>query len=70
MIDVLYAFAAIVSSMRERKSGLLINLSSVVGNNIYPGGSVYFGTKFTKTHKFKRKGYNLFASLTKQRHLR
>ncbi|MGG3942156.1 hypothetical protein ABEV54_12065 [Peribacillus psychrosaccharolyticus] len=44
MIDVLYAFSAIVSSMRERKSGLLINLSSVVGNNIYPGGR-YDGKK-------------------------
>jgi NADP-dependent 3-hydroxy acid dehydrogenase YdfG len=51
MIDVnikgvLYAIAAIVPSMRERKSGHVINLSSVAGHNNYPGGTVYCGTKF------------------------
>ena len=51
MIDVnikgvLYAIATIVLSMRERKSGHVINLSSVAGHNIYPGGTVYCGTKF------------------------
>jgi len=51
MIDVnikgvLYAIAGIVPSMRERKSGHVINLSSVAGHNIYPGGTVYCGTKF------------------------
>jgi NADP-dependent 3-hydroxy acid dehydrogenase YdfG len=51
MIDVnikgvLYAIAAIVPSMRECKSGHVINLSSVAGHNIYPGGTVYCGTKF------------------------
>ncbi|MCD7035703.1 SDR family oxidoreductase [Metabacillus sp. GX 13764] len=43
---VLYGIAAIVPSMRERKSGHVINLSSVAGHNIYPGGTVYCGTKF------------------------
>ena len=43
---VLYAIAAIVPTMRERKSGHVINLSSVAGHNIYPGGTVYCGTKF------------------------
>lgn len=51
MIDVnikgvLYAIAAIVPSMRERKSGHVINLSSVAGHSVYPGGTVYCGTKF------------------------
>ncbi|MEH7488456.1 SDR family oxidoreductase, partial [Priestia megaterium] len=51
MIDVnirgvVYAIAAIVPSMRERKSGHVINLSSVAGHNVYPGGTVYCGTKF------------------------
>jgi NADP-dependent 3-hydroxy acid dehydrogenase YdfG len=31
--------------MRERKPGHIINLSSVAGHNIYPGGTVYCGTK-------------------------
>ncbi|AZB42043.1 SDR family oxidoreductase [Bacillus sp. FJAT-42376] len=43
---VLYGIAAMVPSMRERKAGHVINLSSVAGHNIYPGGTVYCGTKF------------------------
>ena len=51
MIDVnikgvLYAIAAIVPAMRARKSGHVINISSVAGHNIYPGATVYCGTKF------------------------
>jgi NADP-dependent 3-hydroxy acid dehydrogenase YdfG len=54
MIDVnikgvLYAIAAIVPSMRERKSGHVINISSIAGHSIYPGGTVYCGTKFAVT---------------------
>jgi NADP-dependent 3-hydroxy acid dehydrogenase YdfG len=54
MIDVnikgvLYAIAAIVPSMRERKSGHVINLSSIAGHSVYPGGAVYCGTKFAVT---------------------
>ena len=43
---VLYAIAAIVPSMRKNKSGHVINISSVAGHKIFPGGTVYCGTKF------------------------
>lgn len=43
--SVLYAIAAIAPSMRERKSGHVINLSSVGGHNVYRGATVYWGTK-------------------------
>lgn len=54
MIDVnikgvIYAIAAIVPSMRERKSGHVFNISSIAGHNIYPGGTVYCATKFAVT---------------------
>lgn len=51
MIDVnikgvLYGIAAALPSMRERKSGQFINLSSVAGHKTHPGGGVYSGTKY------------------------
>lgn len=51
MIDVnikgvLYGIAAVLPSMRERKEGHIINLSSIAGHLIGPAGSVYSGTKF------------------------
>lgn len=54
MIDVnikgvLYAIAAVTPHMRERKSGHVINLSSVAGHNVYPGGTVYCSTKHAVT---------------------
>ncbi|MGM0878522.1 MAG: SDR family oxidoreductase [Bacillota bacterium] len=51
MIDVnikgvLYGIAAVLPSMRERKSGHIINLSSVAGHFVGAGSAVYAGTKF------------------------
>jgi NADP-dependent 3-hydroxy acid dehydrogenase YdfG len=51
MIDVnikgvLYGIAAVLPSMRERKSGHIINVSSVAGHLIGPAGAVYSATKF------------------------
>lgn len=51
MIDVnvkgvLYGIAAVLPSMRERKEGHIINVSSVAGHLVFPSSSVYSGTKF------------------------
>ncbi|MFW6347129.1 MAG: SDR family oxidoreductase [Cyclonatronaceae bacterium] len=50
MIDVnikgvLYGIAAVLPHMKEQKSGHIINVSSVAGHVIGPGGTVYSATK-------------------------
>ena len=43
---VLYAVAAAVPVMLKQKSGHIINVSSVAGHVVFPGGAVYCATKF------------------------
>jgi NADP-dependent 3-hydroxy acid dehydrogenase YdfG len=43
---VLNGIAAVLPMMREQKSGHIINLSSVAGHKVFPGGAVYCATKF------------------------
>ncbi|GMA47583.1 SDR family oxidoreductase [Tetragenococcus muriaticus] len=43
---VLYGISAVLPTMREQKSGQVINLSSLAGHQLNPGGAVYSGTKF------------------------
>ncbi len=50
MIDVnikgvLYGIAAALPHMKEKKSGHIINVSSVAGHKVGPGGTVYSATK-------------------------
>jgi NADP-dependent 3-hydroxy acid dehydrogenase YdfG len=50
MIDVnikgvLYGIAAVLPYMKQQKSGHIINVSSVAGHKIRPGGTVYSATK-------------------------
>lgn len=43
---VLFGIAAVLPTMREQKSGHIINVSSVAGHKVFPGGTVYCATKF------------------------
>jgi NADP-dependent 3-hydroxy acid dehydrogenase YdfG len=54
MIDVnirgvLYCTAAVITHMVNKKSGHIVNLSSVAGRIVYPAGSVYCATKHAVT---------------------
>ncbi|QIF01884.1 SDR family oxidoreductase [Roseimicrobium sp. ORNL1] len=51
MIDVnirgvLHGIAAVLPHMRERKSGQIINVSSIGGHQVWPTCAVYSGTKY------------------------
>lgn len=54
MIDVnlkgvLYCTAAVITHMKAKKSGHIINVSSVAGRTVFPSGSVYCATKHAVT---------------------
>ena len=46
---VLYCTGAVVSHMLEKKSGHIVNISSVAGRIVFPAGSVYRATKHAIT---------------------
>ncbi|MCF8365208.1 MAG: SDR family oxidoreductase [Bacteroidales bacterium] len=51
MIDVnmkgaLYAIAAVLPDMQQRKCGDIVNISSIAGRKLFPGAAVYCATKF------------------------
>ncbi|CAF1281720.1 unnamed protein product [Didymodactylos carnosus] len=46
VIGVLNGIHAVLPSMKERKHGTIINISSVAGRKTYPNHAVYCGTKF------------------------
>ncbi len=43
---LLYVTRAVLPGMVERKSGHVINLGSIAGKEVYPGGNVYSASKF------------------------
>jgi len=54
MIDVnikgvLYCTASVILHMKEKKSGHIVNLSSVAGRTVFPTGTVYCATKHAIT---------------------
>jgi len=46
---VLFMTAGVVSHMKEKKSGHIVNISSVAGRLVFPSGSVYCATKHAVT---------------------
>ncbi|OBQ57514.1 SDR family oxidoreductase [Halodesulfovibrio spirochaetisodalis] len=46
MLGVLNGIYAVLPSMRERKTGTIINISSVAGRKTFPNHAIYCGTKF------------------------
>ncbi len=43
---LMYVSRAVVNAMIERKSGTIINIGSIAGKEIYPGGNAYSASKF------------------------
>jgi len=43
---VLHGIAAVLPTMLEQERGHIVNVSSVAGRKVFPGGAVYCGTKF------------------------
>lgn len=43
---VLYSIASVLPYMQSAKSGHIINISSVAGHKVFPGGAVYCASKF------------------------
>ena len=43
---VLFCTAAVLEHMRKRKTGHIVNISSVAGRVVFPAGSVYCATKY------------------------
>ncbi len=64
---LLYISRAVMPQMVERKSGQIINISSVAGREVYPGGNVYCATKYgvdalTKSMRTDLLPYNIKVS--------
>ncbi|WP_420455943.1 SDR family oxidoreductase [Rubrivirga sp.] len=46
LTGVLHAIEAVLPTMLEQRAGHVVNVSSVAGRRVYPGGAVYSATKY------------------------
>ncbi len=52
-------FRAVLPGMRQRKAGLIVNVSSQVGRVVYPNGGLYSATKFAVESMCEQLAYEL-----------
>lgn len=67
VLGVFYFTIPVLKGMIERKSGHIINMGSIAGHNVYPGGGAYCASKFaldaiTKTLKIDTLSNNIRIS--------
>lgn len=67
VMGVLRVTRGLLPTMKEKRSGLIINLGSIAGHFAYEGGGVYCATKhalyaLTKTLKLELNGFNIRVS--------
>jgi NADP-dependent 3-hydroxy acid dehydrogenase YdfG len=65
---VLYGTAAVLPHMKEQQGGHIINVSSVAGHKIGPGGAVYSATKYgvrviSEALRQEVKSYNILTTV-------
>ncbi len=59
---LLYVTRAVLPGMVERQRGQVVNIGSLAGHEVYPGGSVYCATKFAVTAVGRALGIDLLGS--------
>lgn len=67
VLGLLYVTRLILPGMIARNSGHIINMGSIAGHDVYPGGSIYCASKYavdaiTKTLKIDTLGHNIRVS--------
>lgn len=59
---LLYVTRAVIPGMVKRNSGHIVNIGSIAGHEVYPGGNVYCATKFAVRALNKAMRMDVFGS--------